>query len=611
MIQQAISLHQQGRLNEAAVLYRRLLEQHPRDTALLNLLGAAEIQLRRPDAAIAFLDRAIAIDSNSAAAHCNRGVALQDLKRFQEAVASYDRALAIRSDLHEVLNNRGVVLRELQHLAEALASYDRALTILPAYAEAHGNRGNVLRDLGRPEDALAAYGRALKIRPDYAEARRNRANLLQELERFAEALAELDALLDLMPNDAAAYRAKGVALQKLYRGPEAIETLAKAIALKPDYPEALNNLGNALAETGRLDEAEAQYRRALLLRPLFLEAHLNVAQVLRAKRHFDEAANQYRRAVEIEPQNPWLHVQLGQALVDAGRTDEALTEAETAARVEHKSPVPHFALGVLFARCGEPAEARIHLLHSLEHDPEDSEGARQVLAGLGHGALPERASSAHMKRLYGSRAQYWAGSRGYRGHELVGDVVARAWAGGPAVILDAGCGTGATGPLLRSFASRLEGVDFSGSMLVGARRTQVYDELYEAELVDFLRNQRDCYDVIASAATLIHFGELKSVFSAARRALRANGLFVFTVFPNQNTPEAFGVAPLGGYAEGGCFVHGSDYVRRAATEAGFSILIMETAPHEIDPRGIPVMGLVVALRYDANGSEHKCGTKPT
>ena len=600
MIDQAISLHQQGRLDEAAALYRKLLAQHPQDAAVLNLLGAVEIQRRHPDAAIAYLDRAIAINGNSAAAHCNRGVALQDLRRFEESLASYDRALAIRSDLHEVLNNRGVVLRELKRFPDALASYDRALTILPAYAEAHNNRGNVLRDLARLEDALTAYGSALEIRPDYAEARRNRATLLQELGRLAEALTELGALLLLIPHDADTHRVKGTALQKLRRRPEAIESLTKALTLKPDYPEALNNLGNVLAESGKLDEAEAQYCKALSLRPRFLEAHLNLANVLRANRRFDEAANQYRRALEIEPQNAWLHVLLGEALLEAGWMNKALAEAERATSFQHQSPFPHFSLGVLFARCGRPDTARIHLMRCLEIDPDDSEGACQVLAKLGQRALPERTSRAHLKRIYDARAEYWAGNRGYRGHELVADAVARIWTDGPALILDAGCGTGATGPLLRPHASRLEGVDISAAMLAGARETQIYDALYEADLVDFLSDHRNCYDVIASAATLIHFGELQSVFAAAVRALRTHGLFVFTVFPNRNDPEAVDVAPLGGFAEGGCFVHGGGYIRRVARETGFCVALLETAPHEIDPRGTPVTALVVALRRGAS-----------
>ena len=605
MLQQALVLHQTGRLAEAAALYRQFLARNPRDSVVLNLLATVEIQRRRPDAAIAFLDRALAIDRNNAAVHCNRGVALQDLKRFEEAVASYDRALAIRPDLHEVLNNRGVLLRKLKRSPEALASYDRALTIFPAYADAHNNRGNVLRDLGRPDAALAAYARALEIRPDYAEALRNRAGLLQELGNFDDALTEFDALLDLMPDDAAAHRARGMVLQMLHRSEDAIASLSRAIALIPDYPEALNNLGNVFSEIGRPDEAVSKYRRALSLRPRFIEAHINLARVFFGKRHFEDAVDQYRRALEIEPHNAWLHVQIGEALLEAGRQGEALAAAEAAARSQGQTPFPHFALGVLFARCGEPDMARTHLVQYLEQDPEDLEGARQVLAGLGYAPLPERASPAHLKRIYDSRALYWTGSRGYRAHDLVADAVARTWTGGSAIILDGGCGTGAAGPLLRPLAIRLEGVDFSSAMLARARESLAYDALHEAELVDFLSVHRDSYDVIAAAATLIHFGELKPVFTATRLALRDNGLFVFTVFPNQNDPERFGVAPMGGYAEGGCFVHGSGYIRRAAAESGLSVILLETAPHECDPRGLPVTGLVVALRRDANAGEQE------
>ena len=54
-------------------------------------------------------------------------------------------------------------------------------------------------------------------------------------------------------------------------------------------------------------------------------------------------------------------------------------------------------------------------------------------------------------------------------------------------VLDAGVGTGLCGPLLRSSARQLVGVDLSAGMLAKARERNVYDELHEGELVAFMR----------------------------------------------------------------------------------------------------------------------------
>jgi predicted TPR repeat methyltransferase len=81
-------------------------------------------------------------------------------------------------------------------------------------------------------------------------------------------------------------------------------------------------------------------------------------------------------------------------------------------------------------------------------------------------------------------------------------------------------------------------------------------------------------------------------------SLRSEGLFVFTLFPNteEDTARDFAVAPLGGLAEGGCYIHAPDYLARLAEETGFSVALMEKGVHEHDARGAPVHGLVVALR---------------
>ena len=80
-------------------------------------------------------------------------------------------------------------------------------------------------------------------------------------------------------------------------------------------------------------------------------------------------------------------------------------------------------------------------------------------------------------------------SLSYRAPELVAAALADAGlaADGRFEILDIGCGTGLCGPLLRPYASRLVGVDLSAGMLAHARQKEVYTELVQCELTEFLR----------------------------------------------------------------------------------------------------------------------------
>lgn len=131
LLAKALALHQQGKLAEAATLYRDILLRQPNDANALHLLGVAELHRQNPTTAVTLIDRAITIHPNAAAFYSNRGLALQDLNRFDEALVSYNRALAINPDHAEALNNHGNVLQTLKRYDEALGSYTRAVAIKP------------------------------------------------------------------------------------------------------------------------------------------------------------------------------------------------------------------------------------------------------------------------------------------------------------------------------------------------------------------------------------------------------------------------------------------------------------------------------------------------
>jgi predicted TPR repeat methyltransferase len=132
------------------------------------------------------------------------------------------------------------------------------------------------------------------------------------------------------------------------------------------------------------------------------------------------------------------------------------------------------------------------------------------------------------------------------------------------------------------------GVDLSQGMLTYAKEKQVYDELHRAELTEYLQQQQaGSVDVIVTADTLVYFGALEAVVTAAAAALRPGGVFVFTV-EEANEPELTGSHVLQRH---GRYAHGQAYVRRVLTEAGLAPHI-ERGELRLEA-GLPVAGLVV------------------
>lgn len=602
----AVDFHRRGQLAEAERLYAAILEAQRDHFDALHLLGT--VKQRRGDLseALRLIGAALRVNPDSPEAHSNYGLVLDALGRHQEALASFDRALAIKPDFAEVLYNRGNTLQALDRHEEALKTFDAVLALRPGIAEAFNNRGISLGVLNRYDEALASFDQALAIRPQFPDALNNRGNALRSLNRHEEALANFERALALRPDYAEALNNRGNALQALDRYGEALVSFERALTVKPDFADAWNNRGNILQALDRHEEALASFDRAIAIKPDYAEAHHNRGTALAERRKFDEAQLEYEKALVLRPDYADALTSLGLLHLGQGRRDEAVAAAEAADRLSGKLSAPdsHYSLGVLLARCGLAEAARKHIQTYLERDPKDRKGGRMLLAGLGFGAIPERAPDTLIDSVYARRAASWdqraaAGARSYRGDALVASMLERlAGQGAGLEILDAGCGTGLVGARIKHRAARLDGIDMSAAMLAQAEKKTLYDNLYRGDLVSLMAGRESRYDAIASAATLIHFGELRPAFEAAATALRDGGLFVFTLFAGEDA-GSIAVHPVPGLAQGGCYVHGREYVARTAEAANFRVESIEDEIHEYLDDGTAVTGLVVALRRQA------------
>jgi predicted TPR repeat methyltransferase len=422
---------------------------------------------------------------------------------------------------------------------------------------------------------------------------------LEQAGRTQEAAQKYRDALALDSNLRGADNNLGNILRKQGRLDEAATHFKRAIRLEPQSAICHNNLGNVYLDRGQFAEAASHYEKATALDPKYSEAHNGLGIVFAELGRLDDAINCYRRALDRNAGNLIARINLGSAFAKQGRIVEALEQAELASRSSGDPAFPAAAVGELLARCGASEAAMVCFKAHLERHPDDDEGIRLWMSALGAEPTPERASDSHLKRLYSGRASNWDEradtDNGYCGAQLVAAMLARL-SGGPDKldIIDVGCGTGLVGSLVAHKAKRLMGVDASLPMLERARAKGLYQHLQHGDLVAFLKEQSEACDAITCAATLIHFGDLRPAFEAAASSLRDQGLFVLTLFPNENEDDV-SVYALDGWIQGGCFKHGRNYVKRVAEGTGFVVEAIETSIHEYQKK-MPIMGLVVALR---------------
>jgi YD repeat-containing protein len=479
-------------------------------------------------------------------------------------------------------------------LAEAAILYQRTLDVEPMHAEALHFLGLLKHQLGAFDDGLEYIRQAVAAAPNYAEAHCNLGNILYERNDLDAAEIAYRAALDLNPELTDALNNLGLLEKQRGAFDKAERLFRRAINEAPEKPLAYTNLGHLLAEQSHYDEAELLHQRAIALAPAFAAAHRNLAYLYHAQGRLSEATAAYRQAVELGANG---YLGLGNALRDQGLVDEAVAAFRKALELGSRHASVFHSLGSLLSAQGKDADAANVFRQWLEWDPDNPVAQHMLSANTvtTSSESPSRAPDAYVEAIFDGFAQHFdrrLKTLEYRAPELAAQALTQGGVQADHLrILDAGCGTGLCGPLLRPHASVLDGVDLSGAMLRNAEQRGCYDRIVKSELTGFLEQQTAQYDAVISADTLVYFGDLEPVLRACFQALRDHGRFIFTV---EKLPDG----PTSGFRLNGHgrYAHHASYLHDAIRRSGFSLTRCDEVVLRLEMAN-PVAGfLVVATR---------------
>jgi tetratricopeptide (TPR) repeat protein len=202
----------------------------------------------------------------------NMGQALQEENSLDDALAWYQRALQLDPNSARIHTNLASLLAEQEKDDDALAVYRRALELEPTYAEAHCGIGGVRHEQGHFEQAQTHYREALVHKPDLPAAHCALGTVREELGDFKDAESCWRTALRYDARLAGAYSALAtllrgklpdddlVAMRKLLANPDLHDGrrsalhfgLAQILDARGAYEEAAESLrqANALALAG-------------------------------------------------------------------------------------------------------------------------------------------------------------------------------------------------------------------------------------------------------------------------------------------------------------------------------------------------------------------------
>lgn len=409
-----------------------------------------------------------------------------------------------------------------------------------------------------------------KIANAIAEAR-----TLHKNGQLPQAMAAYKKILRTAPSQPDALHYLGLAFYQAGQPEAAVAHIQRSLSVDPLYLDAMNNLANIYKETERVAQAQNLYARVLAIAPDHVQALVNMAVVLRETKHTDEALKFVQRALLIQPQHSVVQHTLGNIYADLKQLDQAELAFRRALSLEPHHQVTTIRLAQVLHKSDRQAEAIELLQDLLVKKPKDAV-AQHLLASYSHQDIPPRASDSYIKQTFDSYSAYFDQALAqlqYQVPELICEqlIASAQQFATPLDILDIGCGTGLCALYLQQLTRSLVGVDLSGKMLAKAAQRQLYDELHQAELSDYMQHCARQFHYVICADTLVYFGDLQQVFADVFNVLQPTGFFIFSVEQHRSS-EATSAYLL---QENGRYCHQQRYLSAALQAAGFSIKLMQ------------------------------------
>lgn len=390
---------QAGKLAEAEMLARRVLDADPKNAEAWHLLGIIAHQSGNlahaiehvkhaislspttglyhtnlgdmcrlagsVDDAISSSQRALELDPNNVGALNNLGIAYYEKGEYEKAQSHYQRAVAHSPHFVQAHSNLGNALRAMKRLDEAVIHYRRAIELAPQFPDAWNNLGTTLRDLKQLEEAEAAYRKALALKPDDPEMLNSLALCVKDLRRLDEAERLLQRSLAIETRNPKTLLYLGTLLVELHKVDEATRASDRALALDPQNPDIINLMGRVAFERNDLATAETRFRQALELNPGLADAYNNLGNVMKEIGQLDEARELYIKSLSLDPKETGVYVNYSDS-VKFVADDPQLRAMETMS----SSGVPlsetermhlAFALAKAYADLGDHSRSFTHL----------------------------------------------------------------------------------------------------------------------------------------------------------------------------------------------------------------------------------------------------------
>jgi tetratricopeptide (TPR) repeat protein len=372
---------QLGRDQEAQKSFEEVLQRDPKNRDALREMADISIRARKPDEALTYAERLLAIDPKNTGARLVRTAAWALRGRFAEVRAELHRLTTENPNLAEAWLQTATLDVETKNYAEAEQIFRRLDQ--PGKGDLRASKGLVFVFMaqGQPQKALAV-ARQDAARSGQPEVRTLLATTAAQTGDLDLALSTSQKLVSDFPDDPDRLIFVGEIYQRKGQLDQAIAAFQAAQAKAPGDPAPGSYLANVLEQSGRFDEAVEVSRKNLKLRPddPFLMNALAWHLALAGK-NLDEATTLAQHALQKQPANGAFADTEGMVSLKSGKLDDALRTFQQLVLKEGNVASYRTHLAAVLIQRGDRQRARTELETALRNHPSplEEEEIRKLL----------------------------------------------------------------------------------------------------------------------------------------------------------------------------------------------------------------------------------------
>lgn len=535
LFQQALEAHALGDIKYAKDIYEYILSKQPDHVETIHALGLLASELQQWGAAIAWIQKALSLQPNSARFHLHLANVFKKTNQFEFALTHYQAALRLNPGYAEVHNNLAGLFYKQNQLNTACQHYKQAVVLKPDYLEAHFNLGLVFLAQQEKKAALIQFKNVLNLHPNSIQAHWQLANIYWQDKDLEKVHYHYQKILDLDPNSVELLNNFAALMLKKEQSDVAINYFKRALIIDPKHKAARNNLAATLLQANQFKEAIWHYSLYLNLEPLDVEALFNRAHSLMLTGHLNEAIVDLKKILTLDDQQIDAYCNLAAIYLKLNDRIAALTYYQTILNLTHKHAIANY-----------------------------------MVSALTQQSIPDSAPLEYIKNLFDNYAfQFDAHLQNillYKTPELLREQLNPFLKDKQYNLLDLGCGTGLSGKCFVDIAKKITGIDISRNMLNKAKEKACYDILIEKDILNGVIELKDYFDLILCIDTLVYFGNLNEFFTKITLRLATNGLLAFSIELADGMISSYTLQTNGRYQ------HAEIYVRELAEKNQLKLL---------------------------------------